>query len=153
MWNKRFWIALLFAWVGSLMSLSGCASANSNLGVTGQPNSKEWVSRGAVFLKAKQFREAIEAYSNAIELDPQNEAAYCKRGIACASLGEYERAIENYDKAIELSPDYAEAYCARGLAFLALGDKKRGGLKDIQTAARLGNYGAQTILKSVGASW
>ena len=62
----------------------------------------------------------MEDYDKAIELDPNDAAAYYNRGDFYSNLGQYERAIEDYDKAIQLNPDAADAYSLRSLCYNAL---------------------------------
>ena len=70
------------------------------------------------------YREAIENFSRAIELDPKFADAYKRRGDAYSGLAEeeaesdyYNRAIADYNRAIALNPDDASAYSGRGYAF------------------------------------
>ena len=68
-----------------------------------------------------EHEEAIEKYSEAIELNPNYEIAYNNRGNAKNFLGLHQEAIADYDKTIELNPNYAIAYSNRGLAKHELG--------------------------------
>jgi len=45
--------------------------------------------------------------TTAIQLDPNDEDAYCMRGRAYYKLGQHHRAINDYTKAIQLDPDDA----------------------------------------------
>ena len=75
----------------------------------------EWVfQQGNFLMMLGQSHKAIEAYSHAIELNPDNAIAYYNRGTAYHSKGELDRAITDYNKAIELNPELAEAYNNRG---------------------------------------
>ena len=75
-------------------------------------------NRGA----AHAFDKAIQDYSKAIKLNPEDAAAYNNRGLAYADRGEFDAALEDYDKALELKPDYAEVYNNRGNAYFNKGD-------------------------------
>jgi len=66
------------------------------------------------------FELAIQAFDEAIRLDPQYVAAYYNRGIVHADLGQYSLAIQSYDEAIRLDPEYAKAYFNRGIAYYIL---------------------------------
>ena len=72
--------------------------------------------QGNVLMMLKQTDEAIERYSHAIKLSPNNAAAYSNRGLAYSTKGKYDRAIGDFNKAIQLKLDYAEAYNNRGIA-------------------------------------
>ena len=60
-----------------------------------------WVlQQGNFLLMLKEINMAIEAYSHAIDLNPDNAAAYNNRGTAYSDIDEYVLAIQDFDKAI-----------------------------------------------------
>ena len=69
---------------------------------------------GNVFMMIGQINMAIEHYSHAIELNPNNASTYNNRGVAYGKKGDYDRAIGDYIQAIQLKPDFVEAYCNLG---------------------------------------
>ena len=69
-----------------------------------------------VELTTKMLDRAIQAYNQAIKLNPKAYAVYNGRGSAYWNKGDYDRAIADYTKVIELNPKYAYAYNNRGLA-------------------------------------
>ena len=96
---------------------------------------------GNVMMMLGQVDGAIEAYSNAIDLKPDDADAYNNRGVAYYDKGEYDLAIKDYNTAIELEPDDAQAYMNRGNAH-----KKKGNfdcsIEDHNTAIELNpDYG------------
>ena len=56
-------------------------------------------------LKLKQYKEAIADFDKAIELNPEDSAAYNNRGNAKDEFKQHKEAIVDYDKAIELNPN------------------------------------------------
>ena len=52
----------------------------------------------------KQYDTAIEYYTKAIRVNPDNADTYAKRGNAEYLLGKYKEAVTDYSKAIELDP-------------------------------------------------
>ena len=77
----------------------------------------EWIfQQGNFLLMLNQISMAIEAYSHAIDLNPDNADAYNNRGAAYIKRGKHDLAIENCNKAIQLQPDYAVTYSNRGVA-------------------------------------
>ena len=68
-----------------------------------------------------QFQEAVEHYTQALELEPQLTAAYNNRGNTHYHKGDFNIAIQDYDKALEVDPRFADAYSNRGNAYKASG--------------------------------
>ena len=64
----------------------------------------------------------MQAFTRAIEKDPEHALAVIRRGLAYYRLGEYRKAISDYDRAIELKRYQADAYYSRGDAYRELGD-------------------------------
>ena len=85
-----------------------------------------WVfQQGNFLLMLGHIDRAIEAYSHAIELNPNNASTYNNRGAAYERKGDIDRAIQDYTKAIELNLNNAIAYTNRGGAYRDKGDIDR----------------------------
>src|SRR3989338_1288964 len=69
----------------------------------------EWFDKGYQHSLNKEHDSAIEAYTKAIQLDPNYADAYNNRGLAYDNKRQYDRAIEDYNKAIALDPNHAKA--------------------------------------------
>jgi predicted O-linked N-acetylglucosamine transferase (SPINDLY family) len=57
-----------------------------------------------------QLKEAIAAYQQAIDLDPNLAEAYCQLGIMERRQGELKQAVENFKKSLEIQPDLIPAH-------------------------------------------
>ncbi|XP_077251067.1 serine/threonine-protein phosphatase 5-like [Tasmannia lanceolata] len=86
--------------------------------------------------KAHKFSQAIELYSQAIELNPQSAVYWANRALAHTKLEEYGSAIQDATKAIEVDPRYSKGYYRRGAAYLAMG-KFKDALKDFQQLKKI----------------
>jgi Tfp pilus assembly protein PilF len=82
------------------------------------------------------YQSAIDDYSQAIKLDPEDAGAFNNRGSAYHNLKQDERAIEDYDQAIELDPQYAVAFNNRGYAYHDLKQDERA-IEDYDQAIEL----------------
>merc|ERR1719281_1302071 len=67
-------------------------------------------------MKDKKFKEAIERYSEAINVQ-ESAIFYCNRAAAYTSLTNYEEALQDCKKAISFDPDYSKAYSRMGLIY------------------------------------
>ena len=68
--------------------------------------------------KRKWFEKAVNDFTQAIRLDPNQATTYVNRSIAHIRLKDYSSAIDDCDRAIAIKPDYADAYNSRGTAYL-----------------------------------
>merc|ERR1712193_39738 len=73
-------------------------------------------SEGNQLMKDKKFKEAIERYSEAINVQ-ESAIYYCNRAAAYTSLENYEEALQDCKKAISFEPDYSKAYSRMGLIY------------------------------------
>ena len=72
--------------------------------------------------RIKKFPEAIELYTQSIELDNSNSAAFANRSASHIQLKNFEAALEDAMVARTLKPDYMKAYYREGMAQQALGN-------------------------------
>lgn len=89
--------------------------------------------KGTFKIKLGDNKGAIEDFTKAIELNPNDAEAYGNRGIAKVNLRDNIGAIKDFTKAIELNPNAKEAYSNRGIAKVNLGDNK-GAIEDLTKA-------------------
>ncbi|MGQ9454355.1 MAG: tetratricopeptide repeat protein [Armatimonadota bacterium] len=76
-----------------------------------------YLHSGTVYLGLQKYRKAIENFTKAIRLNPNNAKAYALRGSAYIQEYQLDRAIKDYTKAIQLNPIFALAYSSRGDAY------------------------------------
>ena len=77
---------------------------------------KEWKDKGNLLVQERKYGEALECYSKAIELDPNDPILYSNRSAMYFNCGDYDNAIYDAEEAIRLKPDYAKAYLRKGNA-------------------------------------
>jgi cytohesin len=65
-------------------------------------DSDSYCARGDYFYRQDEFERAIEDYSSAVRLNPQNDRAYYCRGRAWAEKDNPQQAVADWKKAIEL---------------------------------------------------
>jgi tetratricopeptide (TPR) repeat protein len=83
-----------------------------------------WFDRGNRRMAEREYYGAINAYNEAISLNPGFGWAYFRRGTAHADVGEYQEAIGDFNKALEINPRLAFAYFGKGRALEKLGYRR-----------------------------
>ncbi|MBI1323348.1 protein kinase [bacterium] len=96
-----------------------------------------WMTLGSVQARLGRHREAVEAYSAAIGLDPAAPWPWFHRGVARIEIGEHKQSIADFDRFLALRPGSAEGYFDRGIARQASGDPS-GAIADFDESERLG---------------
>ena len=74
----------------------------------------DWMAEGNAFFGQGKYDEAITAYDNALQLNPQLSEAWYGKGVVLNKQGKYDDAITAYDNAIQINPNFAYAWCNKG---------------------------------------
>ncbi|MFM2096008.1 MAG: hypothetical protein RIS70_3132 [Planctomycetota bacterium] len=77
-------------------------------------NAIAWNCLGIAAAAKKDYRDALQAYDTAIQLQPQLAEAHSNRGNVLRVLGEWENAQSAYQQAIAIKPELAEAHNGLG---------------------------------------
>eukprot|EP01040_Poterioochromonas_malhamensis_P000686 gene686-733_t len=136
----------------------------------------QFKDQGNKFLQAKQFDEAIRAYTEAINLNPHDHVFFSNRSAAYLSKGDADHALIDAERCVKLNPSWPKGYSRRGAALhaqrkydeavkayqegLQLAPTDQGlkdGLAEVQRAKEGGNanpmgglFGPQMLTKLVG---
>jgi len=89
--------------------------------ISGPSTATDWYNKGLALKEQGKYDEAIQAYDEAIRLDPNYAEAWYKKGNALIGQGKYDEAIQAYDEAIRLDPNYAKAWYNKGTALYSQG--------------------------------
>ena len=92
-----------------------------NESTSNTPEARMSYEKAYGYLKAGQYREAIQAFQQVLEAEPKNAMAYNNLAYSYRKLGKYKRAIKLYETALDIDPNLAEAHEYMGEALLALG--------------------------------
>lgn len=85
----------------------------------------EAFDQGIDHLQSREFEHAVEAFTEAIELDSQLAIAYNDRGAVYALIGDTDKGIADCNEAIRLAPEEAKFYRTRGLVYRDAGDEAK----------------------------
>ena len=93
----------------------------SKKAVSLRPSAESYFNIGLANFYLKQYREAADAYRQAIKLDPYNAAdAYYALGLVYRDWNKADEEIQAYKQAIRSRSDYTVAYERLGAAYLRL---------------------------------
>ena len=104
-----------------------------------------YFEKGIELFQAEKYPEALQAFSEVIKIQPNNQYAYFFRGYSYFKLEKYTLAKVDLDKSIELDDSISYTYFFRGMTNYALGNKKDA-IADLQTAATLFEKNGNTEL-------
>ncbi|KEZ45922.1 Heat shock protein sti1-like protein [Scedosporium apiospermum] len=114
----------------------------------------ELKAQGNQAIAAKNFDEAIDKFTQAIALQPENHILYSNRSAAYASKKDWTRALYDAEKTTELKPDWAKGWGRKGAALhgsgdlLGAGDAYEAGLKVDPNNAQL-KSGLESVKRAI----
>jgi tetratricopeptide (TPR) repeat protein len=67
-------------------------------------------------LRQQDWTKAVEKFSEALAISPDETAVLFKRGLVYRDRGVFDKALADFDRVTQLSRNYAEAYREKGIA-------------------------------------
>lgn len=122
-------------------------------------SSEEYKQQGNTAFQAKQFEEAVAAFSKAIETAPApNHVLYSNRSAAYVSMGKFLEGLQDAEECVKINPTWAKGFNRVGAAQLGLGDyesaskayEKAMELDPANAMAKEGLRDAQTRMQASG---
>jgi tetratricopeptide (TPR) repeat protein len=142
-----------------LFALSGCSKffshSNSNVGSAGigsgttptggSPQARTLLEQGKTLYRNDQDSEAVEAFKQAVALDPDLAEAHFRLGLAYEALnrqedaeGEYKKAVNAYKKFVDANPKDWEAHYLFGQTYASL-QQYSDAIREYRQAVKLKN--------------
>ncbi len=130
-----------------------------NQAIAIDPNSFDaYYNRALIFLKEKDYDQAISSFTKAIEIKPNNNFGisfvYYMRARAFAEKGYLDKAILDYTKTLELNPHDPSVYDERAKVYFSIKEYEKAWL-DVHKAESLGhvtNPGFLKVLREASGS-
>ncbi|KAJ5580222.1 Heat shock protein (Sti1) [Penicillium hispanicum] len=79
-------------------------------------------AEGNKAFSAKDYPTAVEKFTQAIGLEPENHLLYSNRSAVYSAQNEYQKALEDAEKAISIKPDWSKGYARKAAAYRGLND-------------------------------
>lgn len=75
-----------------------------------------------ILILDKKFKDALDLYTKALELNPNIPAYWCNRSFSYLKLELYGYAINDAEQALKIDPQFIKAYYRRASAYMALSE-------------------------------
>ncbi|CCQ90913.1 exported hypothetical protein [Nitrospina gracilis 3/211] len=75
---------------------------------------RDWWTQGNQLSQAGKWEEAVEAYHQAIQINPDAAGPFFNLGLAYKALGQYERAAAAFERTRQLEPGNMEVHLRLG---------------------------------------
>ena len=86
---------------------------------------QNWYEKGEQLANCGNYAQALTCFNKAVEIQPQNNAAWVFRGVVLIHLERYEEALASCDRALAIQPTDKQAWLFRGAALNHLGRYKQ----------------------------
>jgi len=103
-----------FAAMGSLDDAASCFARAAQEFSRPREQAIAYFDLGNALGESGRFDDALAAYTQSVQLLPENAAAHNLRGYVLSKMGRYAEAITEYQQALKLQPDFPQ--CAANLA-------------------------------------
>lgn len=115
-------------------------------------NAEVYNGRGAAYLSARQYTQALTDLEKATGMESANAVYWFNLGLCRCCLGSYETGIEAFTRALALDPEYAESYCQRGAAYAHLGQYEKAEA-DVLKAGEIRPGGSGDFWAALGSAY
>ena len=89
---------------------ASASSASASPSADNKTAAEKLKASGNSYMSSKNYDAAIDAYTQAVALDPTNAVYFSNRAAAYSSKGEHASAVADAEKALEVDPSFVRAY-------------------------------------------
>jgi tetratricopeptide (TPR) repeat protein len=80
-------------------------------------NTNAWIALGNDYFDAHKPQQAVEAYSKALALNPDNADVLTDQGVMYRELKAFDKAITNWEKAQRINPKHVQSLYNMGVVY------------------------------------
>jgi tetratricopeptide (TPR) repeat protein len=102
-----------------------------------------WYNLGLNFKKLQKYNEALEAFDQVLEIEPNNVGALHNKGVIFEVLGKNQEALKFYYLALDIDPNYHKALLSIGKLLQKIGNDEEA----IEYLDKLNNISSKTMLQ------
>ena len=97
------------------LNIASSQGITENLTAINESDPTFWYNKGEELLNASKYNESIEAFDEAIRLDPNNETIWLDRSEIFLEMDSFDEAVKTIDRAIELNQSNEMAWIVKGI--------------------------------------
>lgn len=112
---------------------------------------RTYYNQGEEYSKKKTWNLAIQAYLEAVRLDPKFAEAWNNLGFCYRKVKQYDKALDAYKQALDLKPDSPNAHEYMARTYLAMGNKD-GAMHEYEILKHLDVKMAAELMKAIQAN-
>ncbi len=132
--------------------MGGGGGGSDSTGTSSQASAARiYYNQGEGYSKKKSWSLAIQAYLEAVRLDPKFAEAWNNLGFCYRKVVQYDKAFGAYKQALDLKPDYPDAHEYMARTYLAMGDKD-GAMREYEILKHLDVKMAAELMKAIQAN-
>lgn len=80
-------------------------------------NLNAWISLGNDYFDTEQSQKSINAYTKALEIEPNNPNVLTDQGVMFRKVGWYDKALINFEKANKIDPNHLQSLFNMGIVY------------------------------------
>jgi tetratricopeptide (TPR) repeat protein len=80
-------------------------------------NVRAWVALGNDYFDSRQFQKSIDAYANALALEPNNPDVLTDQGVMYREIHQPDKALANFLKANQIAPRHFQSLFNAGVVY------------------------------------
>jgi Flp pilus assembly protein TadD len=104
--------------------------------VSDSENPEAWFKNGLALSASGRYASALESFTKALEIDPDDAKKWNKKGETLAVLNQHDEALKSFDHAFALDPRFVAAAGNRGLS-LAVLDRREESLATLELLTQI----------------
>lgn len=129
----------------------GGGGGASTGGPTATSTARSYFNQGEEYSKKGNWSLAIQAYLQAVRLDPKFVEAWNNLGFCYRKVQQFDQAFAAYKQALDLKPDYPNAHEYMARTYLALGNKDAA-MREYEILKRLDAKMAAELMQAIQAN-
>jgi tetratricopeptide (TPR) repeat protein len=127
------------------------ADPGGNAPAETQPDARRFYEQGVEHSKNQRWPQAIQAYVQAVRLEPRFVEAWTNLGYAYRKVNDNNRSLDAYKRALDINSNYAAAHEYVGRLYIAMGNKEMA-MRHYEILRRLDAKLAAELLRAIEAN-